>query len=220
MKYLGPPQSGSQNGTTASRGRAGQYYRTRSMPTQPRTESQQAVRLLMSSVSQSWRTLTQEQRSGWDSYALAHPIQDSLGQTIVLSGAQYFNKVNVLLLNAGYVLITEPPSDEAVISTPPLTVSNTTVAAMAMSLQDSDPPSAVNIFVSPPQSQGRNFNGDFRFIAGVIGDDTDPTPVPLAAALAAKFGTLQAGQKFFVRWDYGNQNGQFITGGRTSFVLT
>src|SRR5437773_11561609 len=67
MKYLGPTQSGSENGTTASRNRFGQYFRRRAVPVQPRTAAQLAVRARMSNNAAAWRALTDAQRAAWES---------------------------------------------------------------------------------------------------------------------------------------------------------
>jgi len=53
------------------------------------------------------------------------------------------------------------------------------------------------LFASPPLSPGVGFNGDYRFVASEAGSGT--TPLNAAAALTARFGTLQPGMKFFFR---------------------
>src|SRR4051812_21389133 len=67
VKYLGDPSSGSQAGTTASRNRFGQYYRTRATPVNVNSTQQGVVRSRMAANSSAWRALTGAQRAGWTS---------------------------------------------------------------------------------------------------------------------------------------------------------
>jgi len=56
----------------------------------------------------------------------------------------------------------------------------------------------LQVWSSPPVSRGVNFNGDYRLItnSGTLAADD---PILTAAQLAAKWGALQALQKFFFR---------------------
>ena len=71
------------------------------MPTNPQSSKQSAQRNLFALKSAAWRDLTDEQRTSWETWANANPILDRLGNSIVLSGAQAYNKVNINRTNAG-----------------------------------------------------------------------------------------------------------------------
>ena len=86
------------------------------VPTNPSTAKQQAQRNLLSIKSAAWRNLTQEQRTAWQSYADNNPVLDRLGNSIVLTGAQAYIKINVNRTNAG---------DAAAQATPPSAASFT-----------------------------------------------------------------------------------------------
>src|SRR5690554_6218576 len=86
--------SGSINGTTHSRNRGGAYMRNRSIPVNPQTVAQQAIRAILSSLSSAWRDLTPSQRNGWNSATSNFPVTDQFGDQRELSGHQLFVRLN------------------------------------------------------------------------------------------------------------------------------
>lgn len=198
MKKLDVPQSGSQADTTASRNRFGQYNRTRSMPTQPRTAAQVQARQNLSTASKAWSQLTDEQRIAWNAYATAHPITDSLGQTVALTGHMMFVSVNTSNMQAGYAAQDNVPNGIP-IESPILVIAVATAAGLSVTATAPIPLNTTAIvFVSPPMSPGRSFNGDFRIVAVNAGTNAANQVVLTAANLSAKYGTLAANQKFFI----------------------
>lgn len=112
MKYISPIISdarGSLGGTTFARNRAGVYTRARVAPTQPRTNSQQENRAAFATLTQSWRTLTQEQIAGWNTLAIGVTLTDTLGKNYTPSGMQLYISCNRNLTNIGRSTISEPP---------------------------------------------------------------------------------------------------------------
>lgn len=197
MKILDVPQSGSIAGQTSSRNRFGQYRRSRAIPVNPNTTAQQASRDDFSAASQAWRGLTQAQRDAWAAYAATRPKTNSLGQTIYLTGHQTFVGLRALFAAVGLTLPTVPPA-----SAPPaltaMAVTNITAAAFMATAMPALVPAAtaVQIQTSPPLSRGREFNGDFRtvFVVGA----TSSAEIDVND-MTARWGTLAAGQKFFLR---------------------
>lgn len=197
MKKLDVPQSGSQANTTASRNRFGQYNRTRAMPTQPRTAAQVQARGFLSTVSKAWASLTDAERLAWNNYAAAHTFTDSLGQSYSLTGHQAFVSVGTICLQTGQAVQTAVPDGSAV-ATPEFTITPTTAAGLLVKVTDAIPASAYFLcFASPPLSPGRGFNGDFRLVKTGVGTNAAAQTVCAASDLAAKYGSLVAGQKFF-----------------------
>ena len=97
------------NGSVFSRNRAGAYLRTKVTPINPRTSLQNAVRELLTSLSQNWRNLTEAQRDAWN--AAVHNFQktDIFGDMKTPSGINLYTKLNLNLANAGLILIDVPP---------------------------------------------------------------------------------------------------------------
>ena len=197
MKKLDVPQSGSQADTTASRNRFGQYNRTRRAPVNVNSPAQSAARARLSELSIAWQSLADADRATWEVFAAAHPTVDSLGSTISLTGHQCYISVNAARGNAGLAYIDLPGAEtSALVSITP------TVDADAFSVAFAATPvpagEALVVEASMPMSPGRNFNGDFRFIASLAAADVTPTAI--TAAYESKFGNLEAfvGKKIFV----------------------
>lgn len=60
-------------------------------------------------VSQSWRALTDDQRSAWNAAGSSFPAYNKFGDTYTPSGYQLFMKCNTFLEGAGLSLIDTPP---------------------------------------------------------------------------------------------------------------
>lgn len=197
MKILDVPQSGSVAGQTSSRNRFGQYRRSRAIPVNPNTSAQQAARDDFSAASQAWRGLTQAQRDAWAAYAATRPRTNSLGQTIYLTGHQTFVALRSLMAAVGLALPTVPPTGASPVITALSLSDETALGFEAMSLPNPVPAAtAYQYQTSPPLSAGREFNGDFRTVSIVAAAGV---PELTAATLTTKWGTLAAGQKFFLR---------------------
>lgn len=197
MKILDVPQSGSLAGQTSSRNRFGQYRRSRAIPVNPNTSAQQSARDDFSAASQAWRGLTQAQRDAWAAFAATRPRTNSLGQTIYLTGHQTFVGLRALFAAVGLTLPMVPPAGAAPALTA-LSVVDPTAAGLEAT---ANPPlvpaaTAVQIQSSPPLSPGREFNGDFRTIRVAAAASQAEL---VAADMVSRWGTLAAGQKFFLR---------------------
>lgn len=196
MKYLGVPSSGSQAGTTASRNRFGQYFRTRAMPVQPRTTSQLNQRARMAANASAWRALTSAQRAGWASLGLMMTRTDSLGQSYTLNGFAAYCSVNNNKLAAGDAAVSDAP---AIVTPGDLTNATITLTAVAFSIAYTATPLAAGvrlfIFASPQRSAGVNFNGDYRLIS--VTAAAAASPANILAAYTAKFGVPVVGNLIF-----------------------
>ena len=87
-------------------------------PIDPRTSDQQTYRSNLATVAPLWRTITSGQRSDWDDFAAAPPETDSdpWGETVYLTGLQWFIRINTRLMAAGAATVNAPPA--AVAATP------------------------------------------------------------------------------------------------------
>lgn len=104
--------SGSVGGVTMSRAKGGMYLRARSMPVNPNSPYQAAVRAAQGLLAQRWQTtLTDVQRSGWEIYAANVSRKNRLGDVIHLSGIAMFTRCNVPRIQAGLSIVDDGPSN-------------------------------------------------------------------------------------------------------------
>jgi len=93
--------SGKIGGTVYARNKGGSYSRNWVVPTNPQTSRQNNQRNLLALKAAAWRTLDNSERDAWASWAGDNPILDRVGNSIILSGAQAYNKININRTNAG-----------------------------------------------------------------------------------------------------------------------
>ena len=198
MKILDIPQSGSVGAVTSSRNRSGQYRRMRAFPTQPRTAAQVNARMRLTTQSAAWRGLTDVQRAGWNAFANTFTVVNSLGQTINLTGAQCFVKVNCVNLLNGAATVLVPPLLPAFVAATSTGIVMTAGTPL-FSITGANPAAGTvhMAFCSPQMSPGVSYNGQYRWIAtfsvysaGVYN---------LLAAYTAKFGALIATKRVFCK---------------------
>lgn len=184
LPTMGSMYSGSLRGITASHNKGGLYFRGRTVPTNPNTGRQQLVRSIMNGLMQAWsEELSESQRQAWRDYAANVPVTDSLGQTMQLSGINWFVRANVPRIQAnsdlagasGFVRVDQAPavfntgptiltvdSFEGDFTTPPGTVDLT--ATLDSEAVDN---SLVLLYVAPPQTPGvRFYKGPYQLAAG------------------------------------------------------
>lgn len=189
--------------TVYTKNRAGAAIRNRTTPINRRSTGQTSKRQQFSSLSSAWRGLTQAQRDGWNSAAPSFPQQDSLGQTIFLTGAQLYIRCNANLILIGEAQIVDAPTPAsfAVLALGAYTaVSGTGVISLAYTPTPVPAGFQVVVRASRPLSAGIDFvpQSAFRFIVAVAA--AAASPVLLTTPYAAVFGaiTSKAGQKIFV----------------------
>ncbi len=207
MKYLGPPQSGSQADSTASHNRAGQYYRNRISPVQPVGTGRRAtVRANFSAASSAWGALTGSQQAAWNTYAAMYPYTDALGQSIVLTGQQMYVAINASRLNAGLALAATIPVSNATIAPVVAVFTMTAAGVMTLTLTPSGG-SADKILLafSKPQSSGTGFCKTFWQQLSVAGNSAGAATY--GTAYVAQFGLPSAGNRVFYRLTPVNQYG-------------
>jgi len=94
---------GTVGGVIYTAGKSGPYARAWAKGANSRRQGQQLTRGRFSALGTVWQGLTASQRSGWDTLAAAdpEPTYNSLGELEVLSGWQYFLRVNARRLKLG-----------------------------------------------------------------------------------------------------------------------
>jgi hypothetical protein len=187
--------SGSQGGITASHGNAGQYFRTRTIPTNPQTAAQTTVRTNLGATAAAWGTsLSDAQREGWFTFAANYPITDALGQPLQLTGSQAFSRLNARLLAAGLSMILTAPTDQNVTDLLSITASVVVTGSVMTVAFDPSPIGADDVIIvraTPAFSPGKSyFTKMLRQI--LVSSLEDTTPLDVSAAWIAKFGSFPA----------------------------
>lgn len=196
MKILDVPQSGSLAGQTSSRNRFGQYRRSRSIPVNPNSSAQGAVRARLGNNSAGWRALTDAQRQGWNDLASGITRTNSLGQSYNMTGFMCYCSCNVNLQAAGSATIPDAP---LIVTPGTLLTAVITLAAASMSIAYTGTPLAAGTFlfsyVSLQRSAGRNFENDYRLVA--VSAAAAASPANILAAYTARFGVPVTGRRIF-----------------------
>lgn len=208
---------GSIGGWVFSRNAGGDYIRNRAIPTQPGSPEQNAVKALMSQLTNVWATtLTDAQRSAWDSYAAAVELPNSQGIYRNVGGLAMFVRSNLPRLQASPVGLPRVDSGPTT-----FTLGDYTVPIMGIpsaATQDVDigftttddwvgeDEAAMLIYLSRPQNPAVNFfKGPYRLAGFVLGDGTTPPTSP--ATITVPF-TFVAGQRVFGRFNVCRADGR------------
>lgn len=155
------------------------------------------MRARLSANAAAWRTLTDNQRAGWESLGAQMVRTDSLGQSYTLNGFGAYCSVNNNLVQGGASQIDDAP---ALVTPDALLTATLTATAAALSLAYTATPlpagAKLFVYASPQRSAGRTFEGDFRYIFSSAA--AAASPANILAAYSAKFGAPVEGNKIFV----------------------
>lgn len=194
---------GSQGGTVFSRNKGGAYTRDRVAPTNVSSDARTRQRNIFSANSKAWGgTLTEDERGAWTVFALANPVTDVFGASILLSGIAMYQRLNSILQTIEEDTIDLPPTDLTV--TPNalalgLTVSTTgPVMTVETVTQVLNADTVYYVWVTAPMSPGRTpQNSQFRYLGAYESTATEEA-LNIAGLFIPKFGTPVAGLKYAV----------------------
>ena len=202
-------QSGSVGETVFSRNQHGPYIRDRTVPTDPATALQVAVRTALAQCVTAWRaTLTETERQAWNLFAHAVRVRTTLGRRTNAGGLGMYIRANVPRLQAAVGI--SPRVDQA----PTLLTSAqfTPITRVVLNVVDdtihpfwdrddawsAETGAAMLFWVSAPKPLTRNhWTGPYRFAGKISGRLFPPLqspatiPIPVPAAL---------GERVFVRF--------------------
>ncbi len=102
--------SGSAKGVTARQVSGRTILSVKSWPTGPTTNAQLARRASMSSISKSWKLLSNDQMREWDRLAEHTSGQSAFGQKAEISGMNLYIRLNVNRAMAGESLLSNAPA--------------------------------------------------------------------------------------------------------------
>lgn len=202
--------SGSVGGLTFGHNRGGLYMRARSIPVNPNTTRQAAVRAGLTQAVNNWNSvLTPAERAEWTTYAANTPVTSKLGDALTLSGQQMYIRtatVGAQLTTVGGFIYPIPTAAPAVFNlgdfTTPTVPTADVVTGVSANVEMADAwaqetDSYMLLFQGRPMNASRNyFRGPWRLIGWVVGDSiTPPTVITVSAANVAIRGyPLIAGQ--------------------------
>lgn len=194
---------GSAGGSVYSRNKGGGYMRARVTPLNPRSGAQTLVRTNFALNAKFWSgTLTATQRAEWLAFAIANPLVNVLGASIVVSGLAMMMKLNQVLAQLGTGPLTDPPADLSVDAIPQPTTLNVAASGPMIGLptaaQSAPADTSYYLFASRPLPAGKNpGTSDYRFL-GVFPPVAAATVIYTAAnlgtAYVARFGAIAVGQ--------------------------
>lgn len=208
MKYrpiLTAGASGKLGGIVFAHNKGGNYVRQFRVPTNPNTGFQQDVRDFVSFLSNRWvNVLTEAQRVAWGVFAANMTSIDTIGESITLTGLNWYIKCNTLRMQAGLATVTDGPTTFSLSSitapVPTIVAAGTTVS---VAFTDTDAwanvvGGALLVYASRPQNQSINFfKGPFRFAGAVLGAASPPTS---PAVINLPFAIGPADSKMFFRF--------------------
>jgi hypothetical protein len=192
----GQQRSGSAGGTVYSHNRYGAYVRARSIPVNPQTARQTAIRTALKNLTTRWlSTLTQTQRDSWDLYASNLGWVNKFGDAINLTGQAHYLRSNSVRIQAGLGIVDDGPTVFTLPEAPYVfNVSASEAAQQVFVAFDNtegwanEDDAALLLFQGKPRGAARNFfNGPWRYIGKVDGDSGTPPTSPTTPDTAWPF---------------------------------
>jgi hypothetical protein len=226
MKYIPSiafeEMSGSAKGVTAAKSRGRKYIRNKGTGSHVRTAAQSSVKSIFRQLSQSWKSLTNEQIMAWTQLAQSQAGRSVLGTSSKITGANLYMRLNYWIVFCGGTALTTPPtlrgveapSDAEIVLNP--TTFTFTLAANPTGANKAD--LKMVIMASAPQSNGVS-NAYAK--ATAIGDlqTAEVDELNIKAAYDAKYGTPNdAAPKVFVKWLYVDSKTGEVSGEKMKVV--
>lgn len=207
MKYIPSiafeEMSGSAKGVTAAKTMGRKYIRNKGYGGGVRTAAQAAVKSVFKQLSQSWKSLSNEQILAWTSLAQSQAGRSVLGTSSKITGSNLYMRLNYWIVYCGGDALTAPPTLRGV-EAPSGAAISLTADAFTFTL-DSEPTENMAdlklvIMASAPQS-----NGVTRAYSKAVGIGTPKDPVSdeydLKAEYDARHGAPNdAAPKVFMKW--------------------
>lgn len=185
MKYQGllvTSLSGAIAGVVASHNKGGPYFRARANPTQPNTPGQADVKARMASLAAAWLAdLTPSDRIAWDLYGENTPVSNALGESIFLTGQNWYVGNNVARLRAGLARVDTGPTTFGLpeLSLPTFAANDGPGAVVGFTNTDewaSAAAGALIVQIGRPQNASVHFyKSPFVFLGKQLGNATPPT---------------------------------------------
>lgn len=174
-------------GNVFSRNKGGNYVRGLTVPINPNTALQVAVRAALAQLTDLWsNTLTGAQRTAWNLYAASVQVVNKLGESVNISGFNHYIRSNVEFLNRlaattanGPVVFEIPEQDPSLAIT--VTEAGQTISVTFNNALDwaNESGGVMFLYQGTPQNGQRNFfDGPWNYIGRILGDDAVPPVSP------------------------------------------
>ena len=220
----GQQRSGSIGGTVWSRNRFGAYIRNRSVPVNPNTDRQVAVRNIVRALTIAWQnTLTSAQRAAWNVYASNVVWLNRLGQSVNLTGLNHFIRSNTpraqnaaTQVDDGPVIFNLATAELALVVTASEATQQVSIAFDNAAAWANETDAHQFAYGGLPQNGGINFfGGPWRLIGSIDGDDITP---PVSPAVVDYPFPFAEGQRLWVRTRVTRLDGRLSEFAQTNFL--
>lgn len=195
---------GSLGGITASRNRGGSYLRRRVKPTQVPTDPRSRARADLGGQASAWSSLTDDARAAWDDRATTWTAVNRIGETIKLSGFNWYCRTNSLRALTGQAEVVVPFDDipTTILHPPTSGALDASSQSLAADVDSTDPWAGdaggrLNVFITRGQNPGRiSPSGGFTFVASFPGNGTPVTGIATSSLPVV----ITTGRVYFVRF--------------------
>lgn len=220
----GQQRSGSIGGTVWSRNRYGAYIRNRSVPVNPNTDRQVAVRNIVRALTIAWQNvLTTAQRDAWDVYASNVTWLNKLGQSVNLTGLNHFIRSNTPRLQSGSDRVDDGPvifnlatAELELAVTASEATQQASIAFDNAAAWANETGACQYVYGGLPQNGGiKFFGGPWRLIGLIEGDDITP---PVSPAVEDYPFPFAEGQRLWVRSRVSRLDGRLSEFAQTNFL--
>lgn len=225
VKGILTQMSGSLGGITAAHNRGGLYLRARTVPTDPSSFYQTALRTIFGGLANAWQTvLTAGQRTAWETYAANVTVVNRLGDSVNLTGQQMYIRCNTPRIQASLPRVDDGPTVMALADLDPVTISIAGGgASISVTFDDTvdwvdEDDAGLIILGSREQSPAVNFfKGPFRFANSIDGSSTVPPTSPTAVTSPFSYAS---GNRGFVQARLSRADGRLSSVQITSAVAS
>lgn len=217
--------SGSVGGITFGNNKGGLYVRSRAIPTNPNSASQQSARAALTDTVNAWTSiLTQAQRDAWITYAANTPVVDVFGDSKLITGQQHYIRSNSPRKRFGEARVDDGPTtfNLGTFTNVSFAVSAAAPTDLVVSFTNTDEwATAAGGFLFVTASRGQNaskefFKAPFRFAEAIVGDAIAPTS---PATLTSPFSYVE-GQKVFINVTAAQLDGRYSSAQIVSTIVT
>jgi hypothetical protein len=214
---------GKLNGSVFARNRGGQYVRTKVTPLNPQSIAQVTARNLLTGLAQGFRSLSENEITAWNQAVTQWQTTDIFGDLVSPTGLALYVRLNANIANAGGTAITSPPAPTGAAALITLgLVADVSGDTFDVSFTPATVPANHTMYIESTTmlSPGiNNANSRFRFIGTAA--SAAASPVDAFAFQTAKFGSLVAGQKAYVRCKFINKvTGEVSLALKASAIVT
>lgn len=211
-------------GHVFSKNRSGAYLRMKVSPSQPRSTKQLNVRANFGALSKAWgMDLTQVQRDSWAALASVNPVPDQFGNPQVLTGANFYQRVNRNLFSINEPRMDDAPIDQAVDAIVSVSVAaqvSGDILVLTFVPQTVDPDFTLVVQATPPVSPGKSFVTPLLKQVATLDFGAGGSPFDFFTAYHDVFGNLQETQKLAVNvFTINKTNGAASTPASASAII-